>query len=84
MPGREPDPEQGAVDARQVGKAMDIIQALTPSSGSYLNEADYFQADWQASFWGENYPRLLEIKRKYDPATVFSVHHGIGSDAMNL
>merc|ERR1711959_741187 len=28
--------------------------------GNYVNEADYFQPDWQDTFWGSNYPRLLE------------------------
>ena len=36
-----------------------------------MNETDYFEPDWQHSFWGENYPRLLAIKRKYDPRNLF-------------
>jgi FAD/FMN-containing dehydrogenase len=45
-----------------------------------VNEADYFEPDWQASFWGANYPRLREIKQRYDPANIFRVHHGVGSE----
>lgn len=41
--------------------------ALAPRPTSYVNETDYFQQDWQSAFWGGNYPRLLEIKRRYDP-----------------
>ena len=51
-----------------------------PQSGSYANEADYFETDWQNQFWGTNYERLLAIKRKYDPGMVFRAHHGVGSD----
>ena len=40
---------------------MDPIRALTAGCGSYVNEADYFEPGWQHSFWGGNYPRLLEI-----------------------
>ena len=59
---------------------MDVIRALTPDSGSYLNETDYFEPGWQHSFWGGHYPRLLEIKRRYDPQNLFRVHHGVGSE----
>jgi FAD/FMN-containing dehydrogenase len=80
LPGHEPDQALGAAHARLVGEAVDVIRAITPGSGSYVNETDYFEPDWQRSFWGANYPRLLEIKRRYDPANVFRVHHGVGSE----
>ena len=35
----------------------------------------------RTSYWGANYPRLLAIKGKYDPAGLFFVHHGVGSEA---
>jgi FAD/FMN-containing dehydrogenase len=81
VPGCEPDTKLGAARARQVGDAMGPIRALTPVAGTYVNEADYFEPGWQESFWGANYPRLREIKQRYDPANVFRVHHGVGSEA---
>lgn len=33
--------------------------------------------DWQKSFWGVNYPRLLQIKKKYDPEGLFHTHHSV-------
>jgi FAD/FMN-containing dehydrogenase len=80
IPGHEPDLALAAARARQVSGAMDPIRALTAGSGSYVNETDYFEPDWQHSFWGGNYPRLLEIKQAYDPANLFRVHHGVGSE----
>jgi hypothetical protein len=56
------------------------VRAATPDSGTYLNECDYFEPDWQRGFWGDNYPRLLEIKQRIDPDNVFRVHHGVGSE----
>lgn len=51
-----------------------------PDSGSYLNEANYHQEDWQTQFWGENYDKLLFIKEKYDPEHVFWAHVTVGSE----
>jgi FAD binding domain/Berberine and berberine like len=79
-PGHEPDADNAALGARLVGQTMDVLRALTPGAGSYVNETDYFEPDWQDSFWGPNYPRLLEIKRRYDLANIFRVHHGVGSE----
>jgi FAD/FMN-containing dehydrogenase len=61
-------------------EAPDIIRNVLPEQGAYANEADYFTEDWKTEFWGDNYPRLLEIKRRYDPDNLFRVHHGVGSD----
>ena len=36
--------------------------------------------DWQQANWGTNYPRLLELKRKYDPQNLFIVRQGVGSE----
>jgi FAD/FMN-containing dehydrogenase len=59
---------------------MAAIRSVSEHSGSYVNESNYFEDDWQDSYWGDNYPRLLEIKRRYDPDNVFTVHHGVGTD----
>jgi len=43
-------------------------------------ETDYFEANWQDYFWGDNYARLKRIKQKYDPDGLFFLHHGVGSE----
>jgi FAD/FMN-containing dehydrogenase len=78
--GREPDLKTAATSSDRVRRAMEPIRTVTPASGSYVNETDYFEPDWQQSFWGDNYPRLLAIKRLYDPTNLFRVHHGVGSE----
>lgn len=35
------------------------------------NQADPYEPNWQQAFWGDNYERLLEIRKKYDPDGVF-------------
>ena len=81
VPGHEPDLELGATESQRIDVAMNAIRRATPDAGAYVNEADYFEPDWQQSFWGSNYRRLLDIKRRYDPTNLFRVHHGVGSGA---
>jgi FAD/FMN-containing dehydrogenase len=78
--GHEPDVAQGRRDARVVAAAMAPLKALAERPASYLSEADYFQDDWQTSFWGDHYTRLARVKDRYDPGGLFSVHHGVGAE----
>jgi FAD/FMN-containing dehydrogenase len=78
--GHEPDVVAGLRTAAAVTESMNEIRKLTPRVGSYVWETDYFQANWQDAFWGENYARLRAVKDKYDPASLFFLHHGVGSE----
>ena len=79
--GHEPDVEKGRAVTADISAAIKILREATPGGGAYGNEADYFEPDWQQSFYGVHYDRLLQIKRKYDPDNLFRVHHGVGSEA---
>jgi FAD/FMN-containing dehydrogenase len=79
--GHEPNLAKAEAGRAKVNAAMKPIRAATPGAGSYVNEADYFEPDWQKAFWGENYPRLLAIKRKWDPEGLFTCHHCVGSES---
>ena len=64
-----------------INEALHELQENTPGAGSYFNEADYFELNWQDNFWGmENYERLLLIKQKWDPQELFYCHNCIGSE----
>jgi FAD/FMN-containing dehydrogenase len=80
VPGHEPDAAAARSQAAAVDKAMEAIRKLLPRVGSYVWETDYFQANWQDAFWGENYARLRAVKDKYDPGGLFFLHHGVGSE----
>ncbi|PHH92495.1 hypothetical protein CDD83_7132 [Cordyceps sp. RAO-2017] len=57
-----------------------VLEAATPGSGAYMNEADFQQPDFQDVFFGANYPRLLRIKRKYDGRGLLYATAGVGSE----
>ncbi len=78
--GHEPDLDEGRKIAEKMNRAINIIRVATPGAGTYSNEADYFEPEWQQAFWGTNYDRLLEVKRNVDPKNLFRVHHGVGSE----
>jgi FAD/FMN-containing dehydrogenase len=80
IPGHEPDLAAARRDAGAIGKAMGELRKLVPDGGSYVSESNFFESDWQRSFWGANYPRLQAVKAKYDPDGLFFVHHGVGSE----
>jgi hypothetical protein len=78
--GHEPDIAAARNHARKIAKAMDELLKIAPKTGSYVSESDFFERSWQQSFWGSNYLRLAAVKKKYDPAGLFFVHHGVGSE----
>jgi hypothetical protein len=52
-----------------------------PFSGSYYNEADYLEPDWQLINWGAvTYAKLRRLKDKFDPTGLFWCHHCVGSE----
>jgi FAD/FMN-containing dehydrogenase len=47
------------------------------SGGAYQNFTDRGQTDWQDAYYGENFARLVDIKRAWDPANLFHFAQGI-------
>jgi FAD/FMN-containing dehydrogenase len=80
MPGAMPNLDKARKDKAGIDQCMDALLTVAPGAGSYVSESDYFERNWQASFWGGNYPRLAAAKRRYDPDGLFFVRHGVGSE----
>ncbi len=80
IPGHEPSIADGREAAKRIHQCMDQLRALVPDYGAYFNESNYFEEGFQKAYWGSNYPRLAEIKKKYDPDGLFFVHNGVGSE----
>ena len=47
--------------------------ALAPhaTGGVYVNYPEPDLENWAEAYWGENLPRLREVKRKHDPGNLF-------------
>ncbi|KAK0242054.1 FAD-binding domain-containing protein [Armillaria nabsnona] len=58
---------------------LPILEQIAGSSGTaYSNEADSLEDDFKTTFFGPHYPRLEDIKRRYDPKDLFVVAAGVG------
>ncbi|TDZ39238.1 FAD-linked oxidoreductase apf9 [Colletotrichum spinosum] len=66
-------------DIRQ--NILPAYRALSPTTGTYMNEADWGEERFAEDFYSTNYKKLLEIKTKYDPLGVFYCPTCVGSDA---
>jgi FAD/FMN-containing dehydrogenase len=81
VPGHEPDVAAARRSRAQVHRCMNELRRVAPAGGAYVSESDFFEEDWQHAYWGSNHARLASVKKKYDPAGLFFVHNGVGSEA---
>ena len=79
------NPDASAEELQEVQAKVNTWQALfdplTPGGGAYMNEATFDNPDWKEDYFGENYDRLLKIKKKYDPNFALWQHTSVGADA---
>ncbi|KAI8965338.1 FAD-binding domain-containing protein [Daldinia sp. FL1419] len=64
----------------RLSSAMEKWRAASPGAGSYFNECDVEEPNWQQAFFGNNYRKLLRIKRRHDPWGVFYAPTTVGSE----
>ncbi|KAJ5711288.1 FAD binding domain-containing protein [Penicillium malachiteum] len=57
---------------------VDPLKALSLGGGAYLNEASYLEPDWEQTYFGSFYDRLLEVKNRYDPTHIFDCWKCVG------
>ncbi|KAE8373291.1 FAD-binding domain-containing protein [Aspergillus bertholletiae] len=63
---------------QEMKRITTALEALAPGSGSYLAEADPWTVNWQQSWWGDQYGRLLKVKQRYDPHGLLSCWRCVG------
>jgi FAD/FMN-containing dehydrogenase len=80
LPGHAPDLAAAHKKSDAVAKSMDELRKLAPNGGAYVSESNYFERSFGEAYWGSNYARLREVKKKYDADGLFFVHNGVGSE----
>ena len=63
-------------------KKIQPLRDLSHETGAYFNECDSYEPDWQKAFFGENYERLLAVKKRVDPESVLWCRRCVGSEAL--
>ncbi|KAG0050758.1 hypothetical protein BGZ83_004474 [Gryganskiella cystojenkinii] len=53
--------EQQKVDQQKLTDSIGRLREITPGGGTYHNEADPNEPDWQDNFFGSQYPRLRSV-----------------------
>jgi hypothetical protein len=68
-----------ADDDRNIRWARDVWDAVKPFStfGVYANNLGEEGEDRVRSAYGENYPRLMELKKRYDPTNFFRLNQNV-------
>ncbi|KAG0222340.1 hypothetical protein BGW41_006061 [Actinomortierella wolfii] len=64
-------------------KSIDRLRNITPGMGAYQSEADPNEPNFERNFFGANYPRLKQLKHKYDPRGLFVCRRCVGSEDWN-
>ena len=75
-----PEDSEGTVQAN-VEWLDSLAERLAPhvSGSAYQNFIDRGQPDWERAYYGANFDRLVEVKRRYDPDGLFDYEQGIPS-----
>ncbi|WDZ86537.1 FAD-binding oxidoreductase [Micromonospora cathayae] len=71
-------PEEQESAVRWVQRGFRTLDPVSTGE-SYLNFPDLFLTDWQRAYHGDNYTRLLQVKRQYDPGNLFHHPQSVGS-----
>lgn len=71
------DVDEEAENIAWVKATRAIVEPLL--SGSYINYIDPLLEGWQEAYYGDNYERLLAVKRAVDPTNFFRFNQSVGS-----
>lgn len=70
-------PERVAAHQQWLSELYSATGAHLPHA-AYQNFTDPDLRDWRTAYYGGNYSRLVDVKRRYDPDNLFRFDQGIG------
>ncbi|UWE13003.1 FAD-binding oxidoreductase [Actinacidiphila bryophytorum] len=76
--GEQDGPDAVPVHLRWLAELRESV-APHMAEGAYVNFTDPDLPDWRTAYYGANYPRLVEVKRRVDPAGLFRFPQAVGS-----
>ncbi|CAF9905417.1 MAG: hypothetical protein GOMPHAMPRED_003171 [Gomphillus americanus] len=77
-------PSERDASWRDLPQHTQALIDLAPDMGAYMSESDPSDPNWQQNYYGSNYPRLLAIKKKWDPQGVFWCKPCVGNELWSV
>jgi hypothetical protein len=65
-----------------VQASLELETIVGSDGGTYVNEANPYEPGWKNAFWGPNYDKLLEIKKRVDPKNLMVCNRCVGTDIL--
>lgn len=84
MGGTEPWEEKKEKEAFNTDVVSKALREASPYGAAYVNEGDLYEPSWQDAYWGDNYARLLEIRKKWDPEGVLFAQTTPGTESWSV
>lgn len=82
--GPEQSPAEQIANHARLNSFVQKWRDASPGSGAYMNEADTEEPNYKETFYGDNYPKLLRIKKKVDPWSLFYAVTMVSSDEWHV
>ncbi|KAF2875592.1 hypothetical protein BDV95DRAFT_562230 [Massariosphaeria phaeospora] len=73
------------MDEKQRLLTQEVMPPLQEyASGAYMSETDFMNPRWKEEFYGENWERLSEVKRRWDPEGLLYATTAVGSESWEV
>ena len=82
--GREYPPLENSAPQGDPYAPVDYPTDSVNQPPNYGPPTDFQQPDFQDVFFGANYPKLLQIKQKYDPNSLLYARAAVGSEVWTV
>ena len=74
------NPGEALANVQWAYEFFEAMRVAGDAVGAYVNYIDPLLHDWAKMYYGDNYERLVRIKKQVDPKNLFNFQQSIGSD----